>query len=126
MTARLAQWLGAPVRAAIAIARGIVSLSRQQVRSLFSVAMLGGVIALSTENWILMALAHHSVEDGEVLQAWLGLLIERTRYNSGLQAWFAGIMGLIVFGADWFRARWGDNEISAGAGADNPARDSAP
>lgn len=106
---RFWHWLGTPFRA-------IIALDRLQMRSLFSVAMLAGIIALSAENWVLMGLAHHAVEEGEVLKAWLGLLIERTRYNSALQAWFAFIMGLIVFGADYLRAKWGDKELSAGNG----------
>lgn len=102
-------WLGKPFRA-------IVALSFQQVRSLFAIAMLCGIIALSLENWALMSLAHHSISSGEVVMAWFGLLIERTRYNSALQAWFSVILGLVVFGAEYFRAKWGDKEIGAGRG----------
>ncbi len=103
------KWIFVPFKA-------VVNLTRQQVRSLFSIAMLSGIIALSVENWTLVSLAHHSIERGESMSTWIGLLIERLRYNSGLQAWFAGIMGLVVFGADFFKAKWGDREISAGAG----------
>lgn len=104
-------WLGTPFRA-------IVALDFRQVRSLFSIAMLCGVVALSAENWALVALAHHSIENGEAAAAWIGLLLERLRYNSGLQAWFSFILGLVVFGAEYFRAKWGENEIGAGRGAD--------
>lgn len=102
-------WLGTPFRA-------IVALDFRQVRSLFSIAMLCGVVALSLENWVLVGLAHHSIEQGEAAALWIGLLIERLRYNSGLQAWFSVILGLVVFGAEYFRARWGDKEIGAGRG----------
>lgn len=105
--ARFWRWLGTPFRA-------IVALDFQQVRSLFAIAMLCGIIALSMENWVLTGLAHHAVSEGEAMTGWLTLLIERLRYNSGLQAWFAIIMGLIVFGAEYFRARFGDKEFSAG------------
>lgn len=116
LTARFWRFLGTPFRA-------IVALNFQQVRSLFSIAMLCGIISLSIENWAYMALAHHAISEGETLKAWLGMLIERTRYNSALQAWFAFIMGLIVFGAEVFRARWGDKEISAGK-SDSAVKDS--
>lgn len=102
-------WLGTPFRA-------IVALDFRQVRSLFSIAMLCGVVALSAENWTLVALAHHSIETGEDAAMWIGLLLERLRYNSGLQAWFSFILGLVVFGAEYFRAKWGDKEIGAGKG----------
>jgi hypothetical protein len=108
---RFWHWLGTPFRA-------IVALTFPQVRSLFAVAMLCGIISLSAENWALMVLAHHAVEDGETMKAWLGLIIERTRYNSGLQGFFALILGLTVFGAQYMRARWGDKEIGIGRGSE--------
>ena len=113
LTARFWRFLGTPFRA-------IVALSFVQVRSLFSIAMLAGIISLSVENWAYMALAHHAVEEGEVLKAWLGLLVERTRYNSGLQAWFAFIMGLVVFGAELVRVRWGNREFTGGKAGQQP------
>ena len=113
LTSRFWRFLGTPFRA-------IVALDFRQVRSLFSIAMLCGIVSLSMENWVYMSLAHHAVSEGESLQVWFGMLLERTRYNSGLQAWFAFIMGLIVFGAEVVRARGGDKEISAGReGSDN-------
>jgi hypothetical protein len=111
LAGRFWHWLGTPFRA-------IVALDFRQVRSLFSIAMLCGVVALSMENWALVALAHHSIESGEVVTVWMGLLLERLRYNSGLQFWFAFILGMVVFGADYFRAKWGEKEIGAGRGPD--------
>lgn len=107
IVARFWRFVGTPFRA-------IVGLDFRQVRSLFAIAMLCGIISLSAENWTYMWLAHHAVEEGETLKSWLGLLIERTRYNSGLQAWFAFIMGLVVFGAEYFHVRWGDKELGGG------------
>ena len=100
-----------------AVARAIraaFDLDRRQVRSVFSLALLGGIIALSVENWILLALAYDAIRDGGSLKVWWGLLIERTRYNSALQGWFAVIMALVVFGADYFRAKYGDSEVGFG------------
>lgn len=115
LLSRFWHWLGTPFRA-------IVALNFRQVRSLFSIAMLCGVVALSVENWALVALAHHSIDSGETVTVWIGLLLERLRYNSGLQAWFSVILGLVVFGAEYFRAKWGDKEIGAGRG-ENSAGD---
>lgn len=110
--ARFWRFLGTPFRA-------IVSLTGRQMRSLFSVAMLVGIIALSIENWVMVGLAHHAVEGGDMFAVWFEMLLERTRYNSVLQGFFAFIMGLIVFGADYFRAKWGDRELEAGKGGDD-------
>lgn len=110
LPARFWRFLGTPFRA-------IVSLTGRQMRSLFSVAMLVGIIALSIENWVMVGLAHHAVEGGDMLTVWFEMLLERTRYNSFLQGFFAFIMGLIVFGADYFRATWGDRELKAGKGS---------
>lgn len=111
MTRLAAFWhfLGTPFRA-------IVALDFKQVRSLFAIAMLCGVVALSVENWALVYLAHHSIESGEIAMVWLGLLLERLRYNSALQFWFAFVLGLVVFGAEYFRAKWGNKELGAGRG----------
>lgn len=112
---RFWRFVGTPFRA-------VVSLTQRQVRSLFAIAMLAGIIALSAENWVIMGLAHHAVVQGDTFRIWFDLLLERSRYNSILQGFFALIMGLVVFGADYFRAKWGDNELSAGQGEAKAAR----
>ena len=103
----------------------IVGLTFPQVRSLFAISMLCGIIALSMENWALMTFAYQSVTAGgeEDFTEWFKLLLERTRYNSGLQAWFSVILGLVVWGAEYLRAKWGDKEISAGQGTSKGADD---
>lgn len=108
---RFWRFLGTPFRA-------VICLTGREMRSLFSVALLCGIIALSIENWVMVGLAHHAIESGDMFRVWFDLLLERTRYNSALQGWFAFILGLIVFGADYFRAKWGDKELSAGKGED--------
>jgi hypothetical protein len=110
---RFWRFIGTPFRA-------IVSLTQAQVRSLFGIAMLAGIISLSVENWVVVGLAHHAVEGGDVLRVWFEMLLERTRYNSALQGFFAFIMGMVVFGADFFRAKWGNRELSAGNGRNEP------
>lgn len=116
LAGRFWHWLGTPFRA-------IVALNFRQVRSLFSIAMLCGVVALSVENWALVWLAHHSIAGGEIVNVWIGLLLERLRYNSALQAWFSVILGLVVFGAEYFRAKWGDKEFGAGRGVQDQGVD---
>jgi len=113
-------WLGHPLRAVAAAFGVLVNLSRQQMRSLFSVAMIGGVIALSTQNLLYTYLARRAVDEGDTYRPLFLLIQEQMRFNSGLIAWFALILGLVVFGADYFRARLGEKEIEFGENAPTP------
>lgn len=113
-------WLGHPLRAISAAFAVLVNLSRQQMRSLFSVAMIGGVIALSTQNLLYTYLARRAVDEGDTYRPLFLLIQEQMRFNSGLIAWFALILGLVVFGADYFRAKLGAKEIEFGENAPTP------
>ena len=110
MIPKLFRWLFSPIRWA-------VYLERAQMRNLFSIFMLLGIMATSITNWVYMGFAYAAIKNG-VPMAWLGLLIEQTRFNSGLIAWFAFIMGAIVFGADFLRAKFGDKELELGQKGD--------
>lgn len=108
LLSRLCHWLATPFRAA-------VSLSREQVRSLYSVALLAGIVALSACGAATVWLA----EDAALANPpWFKLLVEVTRYIFALIGLFALIVALTVFGADYFRAKWGDKEFEAGNGKD--------
>lgn len=113
-------WMGHPFRAAANAFRLLVNLTGRQVKALFSLAMLGGMISLSFQNIGLTYVAKDATEKGDVYARFFNLIQEQMRFNSGLIAWFAVIMGLIVFGADYFRAKVGDKEIGFGRGEDIP------
>lgn len=102
--ARFWHFLGIPFRA-------IVSLTGRQVKSLFSIAMLGGIIVMSWQNVAMLFLAARAVDKGDTYRIFFDLIQEQMRFNSLLIAWFALILGLLVFGADVFRAKWGDKEM---------------
>lgn len=114
------RWLGFPFRALANAFRLLVNLTSQQIKALFSLAMLGGMISLSAQNALLTYVAKQAVEQGDTFRSYFDLIQEQMRFNSGLIAWFALIMGLIVFGADFFRARIGDKEVGFGRGQDIP------
>lgn len=98
------RWLGTPFRACL-------TLTRQQVRSLYSVAMLAGIIALSAQGALLLYFAQDAALHNVL---WFKLAVEVTRYIFALIALFALIVALTVFGADYFKAKWGDKEFEAG------------
>ncbi|AIT81210.1 hypothetical protein [Novosphingobium pentaromativorans] len=112
-------WLGHPLRAVVSALTVLVNLTRQQMRALFSLAMIGGMISLSGQNFIYTYFARRAVARGEAYRPLFDLIQEQMRFNSALVAWFAVILGLIVFGADWLRAKWGDRELQFGK--DDPA-----
>lgn len=111
-TQRFWRWLGTPFRA-------VVALTQQQIKSLFGVAMLTGIIVLSWQNMALTYVAARAVEKGDTYRTFFALIQEQMRFNSGLIAWFAVILGLIVFGADWLRVKRGDFEAGFGKNADS-------
>ena len=86
----------------------MLSLTRTQIRSLYALAMLGGIVALSVEAWFLVAFA------SDAQGAWFGLILERLRIVSALTGLFALVVALTTFGADYFRAKYGDNEVEFG------------
>lgn len=96
--------------------RAMLSLTRQQIRSLYAIAMLGGIVSLSAEAWILVGLA--SDAEGQ----WFVLLLERLRIVSFLTGMFAGIVALTVFGADYLKAKHGETEIEFGDRDDDNER----
>src|ERR1044072_8578638 len=112
--AAVGRWLGTPFRAISASAQFLVDLSQQQLKSVLTLAMIGGMVALTGVNVWYSYRAESAVTKGHEYHSFFLLLQEQLRFNSGLIAWFALIMGLIVFGADYFQAKWGDKELGLG------------
>jgi len=71
---RFWDWVGTPFRFMGGIVRSAANMTSVQVRSVFSFAMLGGIMALSVANWVIIGLAHHAGEDGERSDLWFGLI----------------------------------------------------
>lgn len=115
---------GAVTGTIAAVALTLINLDGRQMRSIFSLGLLGGIIALSFQNLGLIYLAKAALEDGEQYKPLFGMLQGQLRFNSGLIAWFAGIMGLVVWGADYFRAKLGAKSIEMGKG--DPTEPPAP
>lgn len=96
----------------------LLSLTRQNIRSLYAIAMLAGIVALSGEAWTMLYFVHHAVAEGEP-SVFVEALLERLKYNALLTGLFALIVALTVFGADYLRAKWGDREIGFGKGEED-------
>lgn len=113
-------WLGTPFRALSASFQFLVDLTQQQLKSVLTLAMIGGMIALTGVNVWYTYRAEAAVTKGHEYHNFFLLLQEQLRFNSGLIGWFALIMGLIVFGADYFKAKWGDKEAGFGKREEPP------
>lgn len=98
--------------------RAIVGLGREQVRSLFAVAMLAGIVALSAQGWAAVALIHHVAHTGTFNRDLFNVLIFVLRWTFYLIAGGAACVALVVFGADWLRAKYGSAEIDLGRGGE--------
>ena len=113
--------VGYPFKVLASVITAMINLTSRQIKSLFSVSMLLGIVMLSFQNMGLTFVAARAVEKGDTYRSFFDLIQEQMRINSGLIAWFAIIMGLIVFGADYFRAKLGNKELEFGQGPKEPA-----
>lgn len=119
------RFVTAPYRMVVSILIVLVNLSARQMRAIFSLAMLGGIVALSAQNVIYISWAKQAVALGENYMPWFGLLADQIRFHSWLIGVLSGIVGMIVIGADWLRAKYGQFEIGLGKGP-APADKSLP
>lgn len=109
-------WLGTPFRA---LARGLivlVNLTRQQMRALFSLAMIGGIVSLSFQNIGLIVMVRGLLRDAAPGSLFGAMALNQQWWNNVIMAGFAAILGLVVFGADYFRAKVDQKEIEFGKG----------
>lgn len=110
-------WLGGPWRSLKAFCVVLVNLSRQQMRSLFSIAMLGGIIALSFQNMGLIYSVRQLLGDALPGSLFGQMSLNQQLWNNIIILVFCVSLALIVWGADRFAAKVRGMEISASRGA---------
>lgn len=111
------RWLGHPFRALARGAMVLVNLDRRQMRSVFSLGMLGGIVALSFQNLALLFQAYTAHIAGQPVtqESLLGeMVLVQQFWNNAIMAGFATILGLVVWGADYLRAKFGEKELAVG------------
>lgn len=117
MTGRLAaffHWLGHPFRAAASAFRVLINLTQAQIRALFSLGMLGGIVALSFQNIGLIVLVRSVLQDASPGSLFGEMALNQQYWNNVIMGGFGLILGLVVFGADYFRAKLNQKEIEFG------------
>lgn len=112
----LCHWLGHPFRCCAKGMTALVNLTQRQVKALFSIGMLGGIVALSLQNIGLIVMVRQALGDASPGSLFGQMALNQQWWNNAIMAGFGFILGLIVFGADWVKARWGDREFGAGKG----------
>tara|TARA_B100000586_G_C20076521_1_gene413324 strand:+ start:970 stop:1332 length:363 start_codon:yes stop_codon:yes gene_type:complete len=91
----------------------IANMNSKQVRSIFAMALLLGIISLSLMNISLIVFAREEDDVGSLFSA---MIQNQQFWNNAMMCIFAVIIGLVVWGATRFNAKYGDNEFSAGTG----------
>lgn len=112
----LLHWLGTPFRAVGNFLRALVNLSRQQIRAIFSLAMLLGIIALSFQNMLLLYWVFSFLKGAAPGSLFGQMALSQQFYNNAISAGFAAIVALVVWGADYLKAKYGGVELEAGEG----------
>ncbi len=111
-------WLGGPFRAFRDLCIALVNMSRVQMRALFSIAMLGGIIALSFQNTGLILMVRQLLGEARPGSLFGQMALNQQLWNNVIITVFCVSLALVVWGADYLRAKYKDAEISAGNGVD--------
>lgn len=112
-------WLGGPWRAFKGFWVALINMDRRQMRSLFSIAMLGGIVALSFQNGGLILMVRQLLKDAAPGSLFGQMAINQQLWNNIIIMVFCVSLALIVWGADYFTAKYKGGEISAGRGVDD-------
>jgi hypothetical protein len=110
------RWIGHPFRVVGRTFTALINLSQTQIRALFSLGMLGGIIALSLQNIGLIVLVRQLLKDAAPGSLFGQMALNQQWWNNAIMAGFGVILGLVVFGADWLKAKRGEWEIGIGKG----------
>lgn len=113
-------WCGHPFRAIASAFRALINLSQTQIRALFSLGMLGGIVALSFQNIGLIFMVRDALGDASPGSLFGRMAMNQQFWNNAIMAGFGLILGLVVFGADYFRAKINQKEIEFGNGERKP------
>ena len=112
--AKFCHWLGHPFRACARSFSVLINLTQTQIRALFSLGMLGGIIALSFQNIGLIVMVRRVLGEASPGSLFGEMALNQQFWNNAIMAGFGCILGLVVFGADYFRAKVNQKEIEFG------------
>lgn len=111
-------WFGGPWRTLKALVIGLVNMDRRRMRSLFSLAMLGGIMALSFQNGFLILMVRQLLGDALPGSLFGKMALNQQFWNNVIIMLFCTAMALVVWGADYVSAKYGKFGVTAGNGED--------
>lgn len=114
-------WLGGPWRTLKGTVVGLVNMDRRRMRSLFSLAMLGGIIALSFQNSFLILMVRQILGVAKPGSLFGQMALNQQMWNNIIIMLFCVAMALVVWGADYISAKYSAKDgfgITAGQGED--------
>jgi hypothetical protein len=114
MIATFFRWLGHPFRVMARAFTALINMTQTQIRALFSLGMLGGIVALSLQNIGLIVMVRQALKDAEPGSLFGAMALNQQWWNNAIMAGFGVILGLVVFGADYLKAKRGEWEIGIG------------
>jgi len=110
------RWLGHPFRTIARACMFLVNLDQTQIRALFGLGMLGGIVALSLQNIGLIIMVRRVLGEASPGSLFGQMAMDQQWWNNAIMAGFGGILGLVVFGADYFKFKHGETEGGFGRG----------
>lgn len=108
------RWLGHPFRVCGRAFVVLINMTQTQIRALFSLGMLGGIIALSLQNIGLIVMVRRALGEAAPGSLFGAMALNQQWWNNAIMAGFGVILGLVVFGADYLKAKAGEREIEFG------------
>lgn len=110
-------WVGTPFRVMARALMVLVNLTPRQMQALCTLAMIGGIVALSWQNALYVAMVKSAIGSRVAFDhPFYEIVLDQARYNSWIIGGFALFMSLIAFGAEWLRVRYKDFEAGTGRG----------
>lgn len=112
--AQFFHWCGHPFRVCGRVFAALINLTQTQIRALFSIGMLGGIVALSLQNIGLIVMVRNVLGEASPGSLFGNMALNQQFWNNSIIGGFGLILGLVVWGADYLKAKYSDTEISAG------------
>lgn len=120
------RWSATPFRAAARAIGFLVDLTPQQMQSLCTLSLIGGIIANSFWIFLYVTGVRREAAAGMSFDSpYFAVALDVVMYLSIMSGGFALFMCLIAFGADWLRIKYKDFEAGTGRGEQKAAHDAA-
>lgn len=120
------RWVATPFRAVARAIGFLVDLTPQQMQSLCTLSLIGGIIANSFWIYLYVMGVRREARNGMPFDSpYFEVALDVVQYLAIMSGGFALFMCLIAFGADWLRIKYKDFEAGTGRTAETAAHQAA-